>query len=830
MREVRLRTSGRFTAACVGIVLMTTCYHPPHKRTPDWDLKPGEDRPDRLTAQQESATSVPSAPSAFSPDTGSRYRSPRTAFRDIRIERETIITEQAPLPPSQFNPDPGQGWKDAAENHGNAGGGAGRETNPFFNESGLAKRPFFADDAGSDDRGFFGRDARFGGGRSRFTPNIPDGMVLPRRGVERSNLDIEIVESEPAERFVPDITKSFELPRGEVRFEERIYEHWHAGHHDHAEDPANMTSVEDRWNIATGKWQRYEDDRVAETPYARDTPYLWHPYYQSKYKGDIPVYGQDIFASFTLQNSSDIEVRSIPTPSGVSTARPRSAEFYGRGEQSGIATNTSLTFDLFRGETSFKPVEWMFRIQPVFNTNYLSVEETGLGSPDPRGLGQSTSPAPGNSFGTNPGGINPGDIDNYLDPLLFPANGNFRRTRATERFENHIALQQFFFETHLLDLSENYDFAALRVGTQTFNADFRGHVFTDSNWGYRLFGNYDKNRIQYNIALFDLFEKESFSELNTWDDRNQNVFVANIYLQDFVFEGYTTEFSFLANWDKGTDSGLKYDSAGNIVRPSPLGTVAPHDLSAYYLGWNGEGHIGRMNISHTLYHAFGQDDLNGLAGSSVDINAWMAALELSVDTDWMRHKLTFFWASGDDNATDNKATGWDSIVDSPNLVGGQFSYWQRQGPNLGGTAVALKQRLSLIPNLRTNKYLGQSSFVNPGIFIAGVGEEWELTPKTRFFANLNYMLFMETDPISAVLLTQGIDREIGWDLSFGIEHRPFLTENLKITAGIGLLFPGAGLKDIYRTTTPAVGGYTSGSSGDIAGVLYSGFLGATMTF
>ena len=190
--------------------------------------------------------------------------------------------------------------------------------------------------------------------------------------------------------------------------------------------------------------------------------------------------------------------------------------------------------------------------------------------------------------------MNRGDIDIFLDPLLFPADTDFHRTNATDRFEDHLALQQFFFESHLLDLSENYDFAAMRVGTQIFNADFRGHVFFDSNWGYRMFGNLAKNRLQYNLALFDLFEKESFSELNTWDDRDQNVFVANLYCQDFLFKGYTAQLSFLANHDNG-GNGLTYDSAGNIVRPAPIGTIAPHELEAYYIGWNGEGHIGRAN-------------------------------------------------------------------------------------------------------------------------------------------------------------------------------------------------------------------------------------------
>ena len=150
--------------------------------------------------------------------------------------------------------------------------------------------------------------------------------------------------------------------------------------------------------------------------------------------------------------------------------------------------------------------------------------------------------------------------------------------------------------------------------------------------------------------------------------------------------------------------------------------------------------------------------------------------------------------------------------------------------NLGGTAVALKQRLSLIPDLSSNKFLGQSNFVNPGIFIAGLGEEWELTPRLRAFANLNYLLFMETNSINTALLTNDIDREIGWDLSFGVEYRPFLTDNLKLNMGMGMLFPGQGFKDIYSKASSGVPGYTPSNSQGLADVLCSGFFSATMTF
>jgi hypothetical protein len=773
----------------------------------------GETRPDHLSAQQKLAEDEPLSPASFSPDP-SLNPLPEPGIPTFDLKEELTINDDLLLPPSQFNPDPGK--SDGAEK-------------PKIAASELvapALPRFFENDAGSNDDRFFSRDATIRKPVPHFSPTIPDELRLPRERVELRLIESQQVGgADLSNRYQADIDPDFALPREGVRYEKVISEHWHAGHYEPTELPPKTKAIEDRYRIPTGVWDRYLADDVAETPYERKTPYLWHPYYQSLLKGDIPILGQDIFASITLQSVTEIEVHDVPIPSGVSTARPNSAEFFGRGNQTVINSNTSLNVDLFKGETTFKPVEWLFRIQPVFNTNFVSGDEANVISPDPRGLGQSTSPAPSHS-----GITNPADLGGFIGPQIGPADSDFRNSRATERFENEVGLQQFFLEAHLFDLSDNYDFAALRLGTQTFNADFRGHVFMDSNWGYRLLGNLYKNRIQYNIALFDLFEKESFSELNTFDDRNQNVFAANVYVQDFLTEGYTAQLSFLANWDHGTDSGLVYDSAGNIVRPSPIGTVVPHDLEAYYLGWNGEGHFGRFNISHSLYQVLGQDELNGIAGKKVDINAWMAAMELSVDENWMRHKFSLFCASGDNDSTDGTATGWDAIVDNPNFSGAPFSYWQRQGPNLGGTAVALKQRLSLIPDLSSNKFLGQSNFVNPGIFIAGLGEEWELTPRLKAFANLNYLLFMNTDSIASSLLTQKIDREIGWDLSFGLEYRPLLTDNFRLNGGIGLLFPGAGYKAIYSSATTGVPGYTSSSSKGVQDVLYSCFLSANLTY
>ena len=42
-----------------------------------------------------------------------------------------------------------------------------------------------------------------------------------------------------------------------------------------------------------------------------------------------------------------------------------------------------------------------------------------------------------------------------------------------------------------------------------------------------------------------------------------------------------------------------------------------HYVQAYYLGWTGDGHIGRLNLTHAFYQVFGEDGFNGIAGRRV---------------------------------------------------------------------------------------------------------------------------------------------------------------------------------------------------------------------
>ncbi|PYQ48003.1 MAG: hypothetical protein DMF78_22255, partial [Acidobacteria bacterium] len=286
-----------------------------------------------------------------------------------------------------------------------------------------------------------------------------------------------------------------------------------------------------------------------------------------------------------------------------------------------------------------------------------------------------------------------------------PREGRSRRRQDA-------ALEEAFAEAKLADLSPNFDVVSVRAGIQPFVSDFRGLVFSDTNLGARLFGNASNNRWQYNLAAFDLLEKDTNSELNTFERRHQRVYVANVFHQDTFTHGYQLSLSFHRSEDRASDE-FHYDGNGFLVRPARIGTPRLHDLSANYVGLAGDGHLGRINVSHAAYYAFGTDDDHPLAGHQ-DIRAGMGALEASIDKDWTRFKATVFYASGDDDPLDGKARGFDSIYDSSNFAGGPFSFWVRSGIALTQTAVLLKAPGSLLPDLRSNKFEGQANFVPAG--------------------------------------------------------------------------------------------------------------------
>jgi hypothetical protein len=507
-----------------------------------------------------------------------------------------------------------------------------------------------------------------------------------------------------------------------------------------------------------GDFQAFTDRwRLVPPPYELDVAGggRWDPYHQNRWKGDLPIRGQDLFLDLTGVSDTLVEGRTLPTPSDVSTARPGGIQFFGRRGQLFLAQNVFVSADLFKGDTAFRPIDWRIKATLAANVDTLAVGENGVVHPDVRD--------------------------------------------GTTRTTGFVTVQELYGEKKLADLSPNFDFISVRAGIQPFSSDFRGFVFTDTNLGVRLFGNAESNRDQYNLAAFDRLEKDTDSGLNRFQWRRQQVAVANVYRQDFLVPGYTAELSVHALRD---EPSFEFDRNGFLARPDPVGSFTPHEIRAAYLGWAGLGHAGRLNLDHAVYWATGTDDLNPIAGRQVRIDAFFAALEVSIDHDWFRPKLGFLWASGDGRPADRTARGFDSIFDNMAFAGGGFSFWNRLGIRLAGTGVALVDRGSLLPDLRSSKDEGQPNFVNPGLRLATAGLDLDLTPKWTAVATANYLEFDRTETLELLLFQAPIHREIGWDLSLGARWRPFLNNQVVAVGGLAALLPGRGFRDIYDDRRP----------------------------
>jgi hypothetical protein len=548
------------------------------------------------------------------------------------------------------------------------------------------------------------------------------------------------------------------------------------------EENADFLIINDRWRIGVPDDPRFRKGSIFD------------PYNLNFLKGDYPIIGNDIFMELNFASETFFNFRRLPTLSGKNANLPANYAVFGGGRQQFYNQNISYSFDMFKGDASFKPVDWRVKVTGLTNLTLLQARGNDVASQDPR--------------------------------------------QSKSRFDGFNSVEEAFVEWRLGDTpklipflrgkkskggrSPEFDTTSMRVGIQEFTSDFRGFVFSDMNLGARMFGNFESNRYQYNIAYFNMLEKDTNSLLNQINFaeigfRGQRVYIANLYRQDTFVEGYTLQFSTLYNDDQGK---ILQDQNKLQVRPSLLGAPVQHRVQAAYFGVNGDGHFGRLNLTNSFYQVIGRDTFNGLANGYQRINAQMGAVEFSVDHDFFRYRLAGFYSSGDSNPTDGTAKGFDSIVDQPNFAGGEFSFWNSQEIRLAQTGAELVGPNSLVPALRSTKLQGQANFVNPGLMLFNAGIDANVTPKLRAFLNYNYLRFVRTEPLELALSQNNIRHEIGHDLGIGFIYRPLLSENIVLTAGASGLRSGRGFSDILSSNCNG----TSQGCGATAPTLFSTFV------
>ncbi|MBX3561594.1 MAG: hypothetical protein KF780_07235 [Sphingomonas sp.] len=510
----------------------------------------------------------------------------------------------------------------------------------------------------------------------------------------------------------------------------------------------------------------------------------WDPYNQNTLKGDRPLCiptdeeqerrraagiprcatprilgltGPDWFFVGSAISDTVIEPRSFPIPGGEqNTQRPDSNDVFGRNNSLVLAQTFIFSAALIKGSTAYKPPDVEWRITLAAQANYVDVPERRV-----------------------------------LD---------VRPSVGSNRFDYALGVQEAFLDYHVINTSYRYDFWSIRVGIQPFNLDFRGFLFQDQQLGFRLFGNRDNNRWQFNLAAIWRLEKDTNSGLNNLfqTPRQDWVLHANVYRQDFPFVGLTSEASVTWNINRERDD-IEVDDNGFPVRPALIGNLQARNYDAFYFGYNVDGRIGRMNLSASAYALFGTDRNNIFTGEPADIRAFFAAAEPSYDFNWVRLRGAALFASGDDDPFDNVQRGFDAIFENPIFAGADTSYWIRQTiPFAGGArAVSLNGRNGILNSLRSSKEQGQSNFVNPGTMLLGVGADFDLTPALRLSANANHLWFHRTGALNVLRQQQTIRRDLGWDLSAAVIWRPTMIQNVVFRVSGAVLQPGTGFRDLF---------------------------------
>jgi hypothetical protein len=90
---------------------------------------------------------------------------------------------------------------------------------------------------------------------------------------------------------------------------------------------------------------------------------------------------------------------------------------------------------------------------------------------------------------------------------------------------------------------------------------------------------------------------------------------------------------------------------------------------------------------------------------------------------------------------------------------------------------------------------------------------------------------VEPASIKAALQTDRIRNDLGLDASFGFKYRPFLTDNIIVSLGMGFFFPGGAYRDMYRSNTMPVPGF--GAQSDSVkpdSMLYNAFFTVSLVY
>jgi hypothetical protein len=368
----------------------------------------------------------------------------------------------------------------------------------------------------------------------------------------------------------------------------------------------------------------------------------------------------------------------------------------------------------------------------------------------------------------------PPDMQFRFTPIF---NYSATRTNGAQLATNTFGAQALFFETHLRDVSANYDFDSVRVGIQAVDSDFRGFVLSDQPVGVRLFGTRANDVYQYNVGWFRPLPKNAARQDEFGAGLPQNdILMANLYVQDLFRPGLTSEF--LVMYDRNHTRGTQIEASPQLTGAAATFINGQHDYDVAYLGYSVDGHLGRYNLTGSVYEVLGVEQQSTFNTANNRVAAHFAAVELSRDFDWIRLRASGLYASGDSNPFDKTEHGFDGISQSALFAGADSSFFIHQQLSLVPGQLNLKVRDSLFPDLRSSAAPGQSNYNNPGLRLVGIGGDFDFAPSVRLSLDANHLWFDQTATLDAILGRRLAGGDIGTDLSLDLFYRPLNSQNI----------------------------------------------------
>jgi hypothetical protein len=455
---------------------------------------------------------------------------------------------------------------------------------------------------------------------------------------------------------------------------------------------------------------------------------------------DRPIFGGDWFFVGTATSNTLLESRRIPAAAG------QTPPFLDPRAQLFASQTASFDTVLYRGDTIFQPPEWQLRFTPILN--------------------YSATHANGQSVSTNTFGA-----------------------------------QALFVETHLRDVSANYDFDSVRIGIQGVDSDFRGFVLADQPAGVRFFGTRANDVYQYNIGWFRPLPKNAARQNQFGAGIPANdILLANLYVQDLGRPGLTSEFLLL--YDRNHTRDTQVITTPTSLTPATFNADGQHDYDVAYLGYSVDGHLGSLNLTGSLYEIIGVQQQSAFGVRNQRVQASFAAAELSRDFDWIRLRASGLYASGDSDPFDKSAHGFDAISQSALFAGADASFFIHQQLPLVLNQLSLKVRDSLFPDLRSTAAPGQSNYDNPGLRLLGLGADLDFAPSLRLSLDANHLWFDSTATLAAVLGRSIAGNDIGTDISLDLFYRPLDSQNIILRLSAARLLAAVATRELTGGSAP----------------------------